>query len=109
MPSILVNKLNKPERLATKLAHIRKALNLSQNGMIQALGLSGEIIREEISTFERGMRVPPVLVLLAYARACGVFVDVLIDDSLDLPDRLPCYPTSEGVKVKRKESRVKRS
>jgi hypothetical protein len=42
-----------------------------------------------ISLYEGGQREPPLLVLLRYARVVGVYVDVLIDDELDLPDRLP--------------------
>lgn len=78
----------KPSRLAEKLAQVRIALGLSQNEMISRLGFSGELIREEISSFETGRRQPPLLVLLQYARLVGISTDVLIDDELDLPAKL---------------------
>ncbi len=79
----------KPARLAKKLLQIRTSLNLSQNEMIHRLGLTDEIIREDISAFERGIREPPLPFLLKYAQSVGVSTDVLIDDKLDLPERLP--------------------
>jgi transcriptional regulator with XRE-family HTH domain len=82
----------KPERLAEKLLQIRLTLGLSQNQMIRHLGLPDEILQASISGYELGSRVPPLPVLLAYARAAGVCVDVLIDDELDLPAKLPSKP-----------------
>jgi transcriptional regulator with XRE-family HTH domain len=79
----------KPIRLAAKLRQIRLALALSQNEMIQRMGLQGKILREEISDFERGKRQPPLMVLLRYAQAANVYVDVLIDDEVKLPAKLP--------------------
>lgn len=76
-----------PKRLAEKLLAIRERLGLSQNEMIQCMRLGDELRREEISDFERGKRVPSLLVTLRYARAFGVSADVLIDDELDLPLR----------------------
>jgi hypothetical protein len=49
---------------------------------------------------ESGVREPPLLVLLSYARVAGVYVDVLIDDELELPLKLPARPTNEGTKRK---------
>jgi transcriptional regulator with XRE-family HTH domain len=74
----------KPKRLTAKLIQIRTDRELSQNEMVVALGLKGKIVREDISTFERGLREPPYPVLLRYARLAGVSTDVLIDDKLDL-------------------------
>jgi len=79
----------KPTRLAEKLARIRNELELSQNGMIRELGLTDELRQSHISMFEHGEREPSLIVLLRYARAAGVSTDVLIDDELDLPKRLP--------------------
>jgi transcriptional regulator with XRE-family HTH domain len=45
--------------------------------------------RNFISDYERGVRVPSLLEVLAYARAAGVSMDALVDDDLDLPKRLP--------------------
>lgn len=76
-----------PKLLAEKLLQIRTILELSQNEMIERMGLREELRREEISDFERGKRVPSLLVTLHYARAFGVSADVLIDDDLELPQR----------------------
>jgi transcriptional regulator with XRE-family HTH domain len=91
-------RLSKPKLLGRKLAEIRRQLQLSQNGMIRKLGFATELVREEISAFERGVRVPPVIALLEYARIANIAVEVLIDDELDLPEKLPANPKSEGVK-----------
>ena len=48
--------------------------------------------------FERGVREPPLPVLLEYARAANIYIEVLIDDDLDLPKKLPALKKSEGVK-----------
>lgn len=57
--------------------------------MISRMRLEEKLTRENISAFERGVREPSLLVLLQYARAAGVYVDVLIDDELELPERIP--------------------
>lgn len=88
----------KPARLAEKLLSIRFGLDLSQNGMSRRMGFAEDLSQAEISMFERGVRVPPLPVLLEYARAANVYVDVLIDDSLDLPTRLPSSAKHEGIK-----------
>lgn len=88
----------KPHHLAEKLVVIRTALGLSQNGMLRRLGLADEFGRNYISAFELGIREPPLPVLLEYARAANVFVEVLIDDGLDLPETLPCRKKSLGKK-----------
>ena len=82
----------KPERLAEKLRQIRLALGLSQDGMLERLGLTEEFFRSRISAYELGNREPPLPVLLQYARLVGVSTDVLIDDEMDLPAKLPSKP-----------------
>lgn len=88
----------RPARLAEKLLYIRKGLSLSQNGLIRRLGMSDEIIQADISTYESDQREPPLKVLLAYARGANISVEALIDDELDLPEKLPAKPKSEGIK-----------
>lgn len=88
----------KPARLVEKLLLIRTALGLSQNGIVRHLGLSEEIGREAISGYELGTIEPPLHVLLAYARAANVYVEVLIDDELELPAKFPSAKKSEGIK-----------
>ena len=91
----------KPKRLPDKLLQIRHALGLSQNGMLRRLGLPERLIQTSISGYERGTRLPSLLVLLEYARAAGVYLDVLVDDELDLPETLPASPKSEGIRRKK--------
>lgn len=93
-------KRERPSRLAMKLTIIRKAFALSQNEMLRHLGLSDKLTREEVSAYERGVREPSLPTILKYAEAAGVWVDVLINDDLDLPDKLPCSSKHEGVKRK---------
>jgi len=81
--------LRKPARLAEKLSSIRNSLNLSQNELIRNLGFGDEITQSQISAFERGARIPSLPVLLAYARLAGISTDVLIDDEIELPKKLP--------------------
>jgi len=90
----------RPARLAEKLLHIRRALGLSQNGVIRRMGLANDIVQADISTYELDQREPPLKVLLAYARAANVSVEALIDDKLDLPEELPAKIKSEGVRRK---------
>jgi transcriptional regulator with XRE-family HTH domain len=87
----------KSARLAEKLLQIRLALGLSQSGMLERLGFSEELFRSNVSQYELGTREPALPVLLEYARAANVWVDVLIDDELDLPEGLPSRSKSEGV------------
>ena len=82
----------RPFELSKKLRLIRETLSLSQNGMIQLMGLSTKLSQAEISAFERGIRVPPPFILLQYARCAGICADVLIDDNLRLPAKLPSKP-----------------
>lgn len=88
----------KPVRLAQKLKEIRIALNLSQDGMLEKLGLTTVegYERSVISAFELGKREPSLDVLLAYGTVANIYVDVLIDDNLDLPAELPSRTKSGG-------------
>jgi len=82
------------ERLAGKLLQIRNALGLSQSEMLRRLGFEDVIDYKRISEYELGKNEPPLAVLLSYARAVNVSTDVLIDDELDLPSKLPASPKS---------------
>lgn len=77
----------KPLRLGEKLLAIRQSLEMSQTQMCKALGL--KISYSAISNYELGTREPPLPILLIYARMVGISTDVLIDDELDLPAKLP--------------------
>ena len=82
----------KPKRLADKLRQIRLSLGLSQTEIHKRLGVEDLIWFKQISTYELGTNEPPLPILLRYARAAGVSTDVLIDDELDLPVKLPAKP-----------------
>lgn len=95
---------HRPVRLAEKLQHIRARLLLSQNELITRLGLGDELTQARISAYERGVREPPLVVLLKYARAANVSVEALIDDELDLPAKLPAAPKSDGTRRGRRQT-----
>jgi transcriptional regulator with XRE-family HTH domain len=98
----------KPEHLAEKLLHIRNTLGLSQTDMFRQLDVEDWITYHMISAYERGKNEPPLMILLRDARAANVSVEALIDDELDLPDKLPSRTKSEGIRRKPNVSRKKR-
>lgn len=95
-----------PALLSEKLLHIRLALGMSQEVLVEKLrqgsGLRG-IDRSSISGYELELREPPLPVLLVYARLANVHLEVLADDNLDLPERLPSSTTHPGIKRQRNE------
>jgi transcriptional regulator with XRE-family HTH domain len=80
------------KRIAGKLRAIREALGLSQNELIKHLGLEDVLYQSNVSGYESGEREPPLPILLRYAEAAGVCLDVLANDKLDLPNKLPSKP-----------------
>jgi transcriptional regulator with XRE-family HTH domain len=80
--------LTKSRLLAGKLKKIRIGLEMSQNQILERLGFADELFRSNISQYERGHRVPSPPVLLAYARLANVDLATLIDDNLELPDKI---------------------
>jgi transcriptional regulator with XRE-family HTH domain len=78
-----------PERLASKLLQIRNSLGLSQTEMLYRLGVDDLISYKQISKYETGKGEPMLVILLRYARVAGVSMDVLVDDEMDLPAKLP--------------------
>ncbi|MBS1795521.1 MAG: helix-turn-helix transcriptional regulator [Acidobacteria bacterium] len=92
----------KPNRLAEKLKLIREKLGLSQDGMLIRLGLQDSSMnRASISGYELGEREPSLLVLYAYSNAANVFMEVLVDDKIDLPDMIPSEEKSLGKRNKK--------
>src|SRR5437660_12595938 len=79
----------KPKRLAEKLTQIRVGLGLSQNEMIRRLGVEDTLTQNRISDYELGVHEPSLITLLRYARAANVAMEVIVDDGLDLPAKLP--------------------
>ncbi|PYS93767.1 MAG: hypothetical protein DMF64_03085 [Acidobacteria bacterium] len=98
----------RPQRLAEKLLQIRIALGLSQTQMYKHLRVEDLIDYTKISTYELGKREPPLMILLQYARAANVYVEALIDDEIDLPDKLPSPTKSEGIRRKSPARRKRR-
>jgi transcriptional regulator with XRE-family HTH domain len=79
----------KPERLAEKLVQIRTALGLSQSELLRRLEVEDQIDYTAISKYELGRNEPSLIILLQYARVANISTDILIDDALDLPAKLP--------------------
>ncbi len=76
----------RPARLAMKLLEIRKKLGLTQAEMFDRLGDTGtRLYVGHIDDYEKDRRVPTLQVVLAYARAAGISMEVIVDDALDLP------------------------
>lgn len=86
-----------PAFLAEKLRKIRDTVDggLTQDEMVERLG-DEEIDRTYISKYERGVLEPGIKVLLLYSRVANVYLEVLADDDLLLPDDLPCAEKSHG-------------
>jgi hypothetical protein len=69
--------------------------------MFERLGdTSTSLHAGHIGEFETDRREPNLLVVLAYARATsttggGEFLEALLDDDMDLPDKLPADPNSK--------------
>ena len=82
----------KPERLAEKLRAIREAFDLSQNGLIRRMGAEGLMGQNTVSEYELGKREPSLLIMLKYAELAGVCLDVLANDDIALPAKLPANP-----------------
>lgn len=92
----------RPRRLAAKLRQMRTSLGLTQEQMFERLGDTGTSLHAgHIGEFETDRREPNLLVILAYARAMsttggGEFLEALLDDRMDLPDKLPADPNGKG-------------
>jgi len=97
----------RPERLPEKLLEIRLALGLSQSELLRRLGFEDLMDYRRISEFERGTTEPHLSVLLEYARTAGVHMEDIVDDELDLPEKLPGNVQYKGLKRK-SSSRKKR-
>lgn len=106
-----------PARLGIKLNKIRNDLELTQSEMLDLIkkrlpelardGLftfnekSAEgLFRTSISAYERGKRMPPYNVLIAYAELANVYLEVLVNDMVDLPnEKIPLRNKGAGTKL----------
>jgi transcriptional regulator with XRE-family HTH domain len=102
------NARRRPKRLAEKLLQIRNALGLSQTEMHKRLGVEEEISYTRISDYELDKSEPTLMILLRYARTAGIYVEDLIDDELDLPEKLPATARHTGIKRQPASRRRKR-
>jgi hypothetical protein len=64
------------------------------------MGVEDEIPFKRISTYELDQNEPPLKVLLQYARVAGVHMEDIVDDELDLPDKLPGNVRHVGIRSK---------
>jgi transcriptional regulator with XRE-family HTH domain len=90
----------KPKHLAKKLRQVRLALDLTQAGMLKRLGLEGTIMDARISEYETGIREPSLMTVLEYAHIAGIHMEALVDDDLELPNKLPGDVKHETIKRK---------
>lgn len=90
----------RPARLAEKLLHIRNALGLSQTEMHRQLGVESLTDYTNISKYELDKNEPPLIVLLRYAHLAGVHMEALVDDELNLPEKLPDTVKHEEIRRK---------
>lgn len=79
----------RPKRLGEKLLLIRTLLGLTLEQMIERLDYKeSKLYPQNISGFEKSEREPNLLILLSYSRLAGVSTDFLIDDELNLSEKL---------------------
>jgi transcriptional regulator with XRE-family HTH domain len=78
-----------PARLPEKLLKIRGLLDLTQEQLAERVKhLPSAPQPGHISRFEQGLREPNLIYLLEISRLSGVSLEVLLDDQLEVPDRL---------------------
>ena len=85
----------RPSRLAAKLLQIRQCLGVSQSQLVQLLNVGLEDCR--ISEYERDIREPSLITLLAYSYLVGIPINDLVDDRIDL---------SAEIRIKRRRKTV---
>jgi len=79
----------RPQNLARKLLAIRQVLGLSQIQLVKAMQINGSTVYKRISEYESGRREPSLLVLLAYARVAGIHLEAIVNDCVELPEKMP--------------------
>jgi transcriptional regulator with XRE-family HTH domain len=92
-----------PERFGERLARLRQARSLTQEGLATAAGISKWMV---LGYEARGSN-PPVEVLPKLARALGVSVDVLVEETRWVPSQRGRFEREKGKPLVRR-ARVKR-
>jgi DNA-binding transcriptional regulator YiaG len=87
-----------PRRLPAKLRFIREALGLTQEEMVKELRLPRYVRRNYLSRWESGEREPTLSALRRYSEIAGVWINAIVDDTVDLPVKLPCPKMHPGIK-----------
>lgn len=90
----------RPKRLSEKLKQIRLALGLSQSEMHRRLETEEQIAFKRISDYELDKNEPSLMTVMAYARVAGINMEDIVDDELDLPNKLPGNVRYQGLKRK---------
>jgi hypothetical protein len=75
--------------------------------MTHHLRLPKEFKRGIISNYENDEREPPLFVLLAYARVAGICLEVIVDDAIDVPPKLPVAPAHRAIEISRRKPTVR--
>jgi transcriptional regulator with XRE-family HTH domain len=78
----------KQRNIGKKLLQIRQRLDISQQTMPARLGLP-DMHPGRISEYERNEREPSLFTLLCYANLAGVHLEVIANDNVELPDKIP--------------------
>ena len=53
------------------------------------MGVEEQVAYHRISEYETDRREPSLFMLLAYARVAGVHLEDIVNDNLELPEKLP--------------------
>jgi len=95
---------NRPARLAEKLRQIRQSLGLSQSRLAKLLDFPIKTSIARVSEYENGVREPGLTLILRYARIVGIAVEVLIDDDLNLPQRVKLKKRRKSAAIRHSEN-----
>ena len=105
-----------PKGLPEKLYYIRLSLRLTQKQMVERLrvGLDQDSdpinppYPSHISEYERGIREPPLRILLEYARVAVVPMDVLVDSWLQIRNEGGLFFRASMIKDRKNEAALRR-
>ena len=68
------------KKLGAKMREVRKRLDMTQEQVADYLGTDSG----SVSRYERGLREPSLLEVLAFSRMSGVGMELLVDDRMKL-------------------------